>query len=108
MPKKEEMKLYFQRPEFHRGGNLTVRLGTKWSGYEGPISIYDANSETKISEGEIVYTEVKKFSEITNNDLRAEHDDLCTTVDGLRNVLFEVYGEDFKEDSEVTLVTFVL
>jgi hypothetical protein len=100
-----EMK--FIRPEFHRGANVTVRLGTEWAGKEGPVKIFSESGDF-ITDAEIVKTEKKKFAYLTEDDIRLYHDLSCTTVEGLREAMDLAYGREFRDDKMVTIVTLIV
>lgn len=101
-------KLYFKYPEFHLGANVTVRLGSKWDGYKGPVELWRSRGDMPIKVAEVVNTETKKFSDLTIEDIVKEHDPNCTNKEYLAGIMREVYGKDFDEEKDVVILTFVV
>jgi len=90
-------ELLFNNPVFNKGLNLTVRRGIKWSLQSG-AHIENVGSV-------LINTQVMRFSDLTDRDLKFEHDPACRTVTGLYQVLQDTYpGFDPREI--VTLVSF--
>jgi len=93
-------ELKFRDPVFIAGRNLTVRRGVKW----------DSEREAKIDRGIDLFTfqittVVMRFADLNDTDLSDEHDEKCRTVDGLFEVMCQLYpGFDIREI--VTLVSF--
>jgi len=95
--------IHFNNPIFHDGINCTVRHGYKWA-------------DLKIGE-EILLNGVKKavvkkllicrFNELKKMDISCEHDPKCRTIDGLFNIISEVYP-NFSNNSVVTVIYFKL
>lgn len=102
----EHRDLDFSNAVFHDGVNLTVRRSTKWSNArvgEG-LRITDNGFATdKAARVWTVYT--KPFSDIDVFHLQLEHDPACRTLEGLYNVMCNVY-DDFDKDEECTLLFF--
>lgn len=102
---KNYKELEFTNPVFHEGVNITVRRGTKWSDNSViPFIKFGQNSRKAL---ETSYRRVIKFNELTDADLVFEHDPKCRTVDGLAEVLKEVYPTFTREDT-VTIIYFIL
>lgn len=112
--------LYFDKPHFREGENLTVRRGAEWSmGIEGlmdtELQILAAPNEAKgeegqahfISYGRITNQKVMRFCDLTDVDLHDEHWEDCQTYEGLKKVL-KTYYKDFDEREIVTLLYFEL
>lgn len=94
--------LFFNAPVFNQGRNTTVRRGREWHSV--------AAARLQLGEGSLsplvkLRTELKKFSTLTEADLRFEHDPACRTVGGLLRVLQRLYP-GFSADEEVTLCHF--
>ena len=94
--------LFFSTPVFNNGRNTTVRRGRKWHAV--------AEARLQLGEGSLspplkLETELKKFSALTEADIRFEHDPACRTVRGLLLVLQRLYP-GFSADEEVTLCHF--
>lgn len=102
---KREIKLLeFSNPVFKNGVNLTVRRGTKWHMVD--MAYVQLGGEHR--HGPVILTtEIKKFNELIDVELRDEHDPSCRTVEGLAVEMKRVYPE-FEVTDEVTLVKFIL
>jgi len=101
-------KLYFKYPEFHKGANVTVRLGPKWEGYTGLVEIWKTGGDFPLRIAKVTKTEVKKFADLTVEDIISEHDPNCTNQEYLAIVMREVYGKEFDEEKNIVIVTFVV
>lgn len=94
--------LYFNAPLFNRGRNTTVRRGRKWHGVaQARLQLGDGSLSPPVR----LQTELKRFSAITDADLRFEHDPDCRRAGGLLLVLQRVYP-GFSAEEEVTLCHF--
>lgn len=104
-------QMRFANPVFHKDANNTIRLGTKWKGAEkkgsGKIMLCN-NDGVQIREVKVFKTEVKKFSELTKEDLAINHDPNMVYEEYREQVMKDYYGEEFSPDKEVTIVTFIV
>jgi hypothetical protein len=101
-------KLEFLNPTFHKGLNVTVRLGNKWyknAHVQDEIQICRADSNMPLAEGVIVGLKYVNFKEITIRDLLNEHDPECRTPGGLAFAMMGAYDE-FSLDDDVTVIEF--
>ena len=93
--------LYFVDPSFNKNTlNLTVRRGDKWKNYVGDVRIINTSTNEVINTGKIVYSENIVFNQLSDRDLVLEHGEDCRTVEGLLEVLQDIY-ESFSIDEEV-------
>lgn len=101
------MRLEFSNPVFHLGVNVTVRRGIKWAmedvGTIGEITDEWGAEEVMTTVG--LVTRVMRFCDLQNSDLVNYHDPHCRTVEGLLEVMHQVYT-DFDPREIVTLVEF--
>lgn len=81
----------FQNPVFHKGINLTIRRGVKWSLQDTGLNV------------ESVY--IKRFCDITGRELSFEHDPNCQNYEGSLCEMRRIY-DDFDPCEIVTLVFF--
>jgi hypothetical protein len=96
--------LAFDLPQFRPGRNTRVRRGGKWHAVaEARLQLGDGSLSRPIG----LRTELKKFSALTEADLRFEHDPTCRTVGGLLLVLQGLCPE-FSTEEDVTLCHFDL
>ena len=79
--------------KFHKGLNVTVRLGTKYSAAEigSHVTFLNLQGEN-LGEGDLVAVFKLHFKNISKGVLEKEHDVQCRTLEGLRRVLETVYG----------------
>ena len=100
--------LDFSNAVFHDGVNLTVRRGTKWADAhvgEG-LRVTDRGFATDYGATVwAVYT--RPFSDADIFHLQLEHDSECRTLEGLYNVMCNVY-ENFDKDEECTFLFFTI
>ncbi len=105
--------LVFMNPVFNLGPNLTVRAGVKWNKFDGKL-VRLFGSHGKAFGDVRLTTYTRKFRELTDDELKYEHDESCRTVDGLREQMKKIYlgpplpGPKFHEENLVTLVRFDL
>jgi len=92
--------LKFKNPVLKRGNNLTVRRGIRW-GVERKAFIDKGNGLLMCE----ITTVVMRFADLTNADLINEHDEKCRNVDGLFEVMCQLYP-NFDAREMVTLVSF--
>lgn len=96
------MKLLFQNPEFHKGLNISVRRGIKWS-LEKTVTLADLSGNEY---GEVkIDTLVFRFCDLTDADVEREHDIDCQTIAGLLRVMKGIYPT-FDPRELVTIITF--
>jgi hypothetical protein len=89
--------LLFINPTHHQGRNLTVRRGVKWS-TETEANILGVGKRS-------IETKVMAFKDLTEDDLKFEHDHTCRTIGGLINAMLRAYS-DFTSEDIVTLVYY--
>jgi len=101
--------LLFINPELRPGYNVTVRKGPKWHGRDNSdINIYktdDLYRRRLIAKGKIIRTSLKRFGEITEQDLIWEHDPECMTIEGLTKAMERAYT-NIKRGDVITIVEF--
>lgn len=94
--------LSFSAPLFNRGRNTTVRRGRKWHGVaQARLQLGDGSLSPPVE----LQTELKRFSALTDADLRFEHDPDCTSIGGLLLALQRLYP-GFSAEEEITLCHF--
>lgn len=102
-------ELLFINPELRPGYNVTVRKGPKWYGRDNSdIYIFktgDLYRKNLIAKGKIIRTSVKRFKEITEQDLIWEHDSDCMTIEGLTKAMERAYARIHPDDI-ITIVEF--
>lgn len=105
------MNLLFLNPTFHECENVTVRKGIKWANAfgENPEEqhpIFPTNDQTKLSGmAYILEADVKRFCNLTNEDISKEHDESCHNYQGLLKAMEAAYP-DFTETDLVTVLHF--
>ncbi len=104
------MKLFFDKPSFHDGINLSVRRGVKWAAkIHEHVLAYDSKDELKGGEPifycEIVDQKVMKFEDIPRGDFKLMHDSAVNSYDLMLSEMKRIYG-DFIEKEIVTLLYF--
>jgi len=104
------MKLFFDKPVFHDGTNLTIRRGVKWaSKIMEHVLAYDAKDELSGGEPifncEIVDQKVMKYEDIPREDFKLMHDQNCNSYEAMKEEMKRIYG-DFNEKEIVTLLYF--
>lgn len=104
MSQRQIKLLEFSNPVFKDGVNLTTRRGRKWHGVD---MAFIQLGGTHTFGPAILATRVLPFNEVTDADLKNEHDPSCRTVEGLAIEMKRVYPE-FELTDEVTLVEFIL
>lgn len=94
--------LCFSSPVFNRGRNTTVRRGRKWHGVAvARLQLGDGSLSAPVA----LQTSLKRFPDLTDDDLGFEHDPACRTVGGLLRMLQRLYP-GFAAEEEVTLCHF--
>jgi hypothetical protein len=101
----------FENPIFHRGVNITVRLGMKWM---EALNIGDTISLIKPGErvtavsrvGEVTGLACIPFNFMPAEWLRFEHNPNCQTLSGLLDTLHNIYGS-FGAFAPVTIIFFI-
>jgi hypothetical protein len=104
------MKLYFDRPSFHEGVNLSIRRGVKWATkIHEHVLAYDSKDELHGGEPifycEIVDQKVMKFVDIPKDDFKIIHDKDNQSYEKMLEEMKRIYG-DFSEHEIVTLLYF--
>lgn len=97
------MFLIFEKMEFLKGRNLTIRRGTKWD--QRDVNFVSDRDGNKVVTIKNVVRKVMKFSDLTEADLVHEHDSDCRTYHGLLLRMLQLYP-DFDEREIVTLIYF--
>ena len=95
--------LKFKKFRFNHGINLTVRRGIKQ--YDGFIRLVDTTTKRKMLNIPVIDVKYKRFSDITNDDIKVEHDPVCRTTNGLLKTMKKFYPT-FDELEVCTLVYF--
>lgn len=100
-------ELEFLNPTFKSGLNFTVRLGTKWKCRINPDDIVSVPKG--LAQIRKIY--VCKLADIPTEVYENEHDNQCSTFEGLIKVLKTAYFEELKdfngEQLEETTVTCI-
>ncbi len=109
-------RMLFLVMKFRQGLNITVRLGTKWSGYTGPVEV--ARTEKGVARPGMVVDTLffGQFEELYESVLlRLEHDPACTNFFNLVKAMQRAYPGDhvkeiepFTRTSPVTVVFFTV
>jgi len=105
------MKLYFDKPEFHKGINLSIRRGVKWATkIMEHVLAYDAKSEFSnhsqpIFNCEVVEQKVMKYEDIPKKDFELIHDTECQSYESMYEEMKRIYGT-FSDKEIVTLLYF--
>jgi len=95
-------QLYFRNSEFRNGKNVTVRNGDYWNNTNVvKIKVVNTLRNYKIK------TSLKKFSQLTQNILKLEHDKNCRNISGLYKELKSIYPS-FTKNSIVTVIQFII
>jgi len=95
--------IHFNNPVFHDGINCTVRRGYKWANLKIGEEILLNGDRRAIIKKLLIC----RFNEIEKKDILCEHDPKCRTIDGLFDVLSEIYS-GFSNNSVVTIIYFKL
>lgn len=100
-------KIQFLNPEVKPGKNVTVRLGTKWMVEPGiPLGVVKTGEEDEVlAIGYVYSTRSCVFNELNEGDLV---DCACRTVEGLRDAMKRAYGDEFTDESIVTVLGFTV
>lgn len=103
-------ELFFLNPQLHFGVNVTVRNGRKWDTLVDKLPfqvvIKKTGDDAVLYQAEIVGKMILPCNEIPEDILLLEHDDNCTDSEGLVLAMKRAYGEDWQENSEVTVLFF--
>jgi hypothetical protein len=100
--------LYFQRPTFRKGLNITVRNGDKWFKAVAPgdmVRLVEADADV-IMGADVLFTDYLPPREIPALWLKFEHDPSCRDLAGLEAELVRVYGDE-PITSKVTVIGFL-
>ncbi len=103
-------KLEFINPELIDELNVTVRRGLKWynkANIGDQVSIVKTGTDVEIRRGLIVGLKRQNFLALRLDELAFEHDSSCRDINGLRKAMVRAYP-DFKDEEEVTVVSFWL
>jgi hypothetical protein len=104
MPKRVD----FLHPEFHEGTNSTVRLNDRSNDYYPGqmIALYETGADTPTAYGEVHHILVRKYSSVTEDDIRYQHDVETQSLFGLDNAMKKASGDRIRPDSYVTIIYF--
>jgi hypothetical protein len=96
--------LEFNTPTFPPGRNTTIRRGDRWHSVpEARLRLRDGS----LSPPTPLETALKKFSALSESDIRFEHDPKCRTLEGLLHEMQRIYpGFDPEEDITVCHFNF--
>ena len=100
------MALYFTSPIFNDGLNVTVRRGVRTVGVSDRVLVKD-NNHQELGYAKIQCCKVKRFSDISDMDIKYEHDEQCRKYEGLFSTMKEIYS-DFDHNEIVTLIYFYM
>lgn len=112
--------LLFENPVFHTGINSTVRRGIKWASFVGQrVYIHPALPSTSLIRVDgisynklyagcpiILKAVIKRFKDITFEDIQTEHNPECVTKEGLIKAMIRIYGNKFSENDICTILYF--
>lgn len=102
--------LLFLNPALRPGWNVTVRNGTKWddivTSLPFEVVIKETVSGKAICHAEIIGKIVTRANEIPDEILALEHDEGCTTFDGLCDAMMNAYGNNWDHHETVTVLIF--
>ena len=102
----ELKKLLFSNPTFHDGINVTVRSGYKWADALGEIvEVSDAEQTQEPEMAHVLGVLTTKLNTIPESILAQEHDPKCKTLEGITEVMKDIYG-DIADDAPVTVLFF--
>jgi len=98
----------FLNPEFIIGTNSTVRLNDRSNDfYPGQmLSLYQTGADEPTAYGVVHHILVRKYSSVTEDDIRAQHDKETRSLYGLDNAMKKAYGDKIGPDSYVTIIYF--
>jgi hypothetical protein len=100
-------RLDFLNPVFKDGINKTVRYGAKWGDVHMGEEIEVGETNGPVVGNAVIAGIVRmKFNQIEDAFISDEHDPECTTVAGLRNAMVRAYGDNFKDDGDVVILSF--
>jgi len=92
----------FRNPVFRKGLNCTVRFGYKWANLKvGEKLIFTSGQEARVER-----ILVCRFKDLTDKDIKYDHDPHCRSKEGLFNCLSALYPE-FARDKEQSVVTVI-
>lgn len=101
----EKVKMPFSSPVFHDGLNCTVRLGEEWKNKLKVGDEFIVETPEKTLTMEVTNIKVSKFSDLTEDDIKYEHEPSCRTLEGLKKEMREIYP-NMTDDSVFTVVYF--
>jgi hypothetical protein len=101
-------RIDFLHPEFHKGINSTVRLGNKKDlYYVGQfVGLYKTGEEEPSGYAVVTNVRVKPYNDLTETDIKYQHDAETQTLSGLWEAMTKAYGEKITPESTVTIVYF--
>jgi len=86
--------LLFKKPVFHDGLNITVRNGDAWSSLILGEKVVLRQTDGEIyNTGTVILTHRTRIDKLPDCWLKFENDPACTTKDGLKETLNQLYGE---------------
>lgn len=108
-------QIAFKHPEFNDSEpsynghflNTTCRLGAKWLNvsYEERIEITDVEGN-KLGHGVVKGAYARHFHNLQSHETNLQNSERTRTLAGLAEEMREVYGEQFSENSIVTMLMF--
>lgn len=99
--------LLFKNPELKEGTNVTVRRGLKWSLVKigDELIIRETGSSNDITQAIVTDVKVLCYLDLTEEDIKDEHDPACTTLEGLWEAMVRAYPS-FDKRELVTILSF--
>lgn len=97
-------KLVFGNPIFRKGLMQTVRKGDKRHLNKGHVELVDYYGNTQ-GTGYIVYSEMRRFVDLTSEEIGMNHDPNCQGYGGLFDNMSNFYPK-FDYDDLVTIIWF--
>lgn len=101
-------ELFFEKATYHKGVNVTVRRGLKWTQLVRPgDEVYLSETGGAIrNSARIVGVVITPFNKLSRHTIKLEHDEMCHTYNGLLREMQTVY-DGFQPDEEVTYLMFI-
>lgn len=104
-------KIDFLEPSYHKGLNMIVRLGSKWSdklNVGDKVQITSNMCMAVHTDAEVIGTCLIPFWLIPTEMLSYQHDPSCTNIYGLNHAMKRAYGDKFSTDSLCSVVLFAV
>jgi len=103
----KKIRMPFSSPIFHKGLNCTVRLGEKWKSKLKVGDEFLVESEGKTWTMEVKRLLVARLKDLTDEDIKYEHEPSARTPAGLKKEMKDIYP-NITDDSVFTVIYFVV